>query len=476
MQGADNEPIVDAKQLLTLTNPLEAEFFAAQVLAASRLKGLKPEMSELFFSTVVAEARTNPAPETAALLRALAAVGSPAQRRLAIAGLGVVTNAGHFPPEWAGQVGAPTPGQAWRRFDVFGDAETIAVTFKYGDAEHGVAVWVDHSGEPVAEAVVVVPEAAALNEIIHDLQDHSMLRVEAISLAEARRRIEPVLTDDGDGAGQNLNEMSLFCLPIIRARIRRLPVDADQPAEPTSTAADRNMAVAEFLASPYASGAGEDAEVRFWAQVLTGYSGWMPNDVPLRVGPLRLSEMLLTYVPNVFVINDAQRAALPAAVTAWTRWAADRQGLDEAAVARLDEHLLELFAIFDTENHRPDRVLSRGYFADVSATTADGAVLRATLTRRGIAVPPPEEDAEQYDVADPATRRAIIEAEYADCEPPDGMTRIQFLGEVVRVAEQLWCGEPPEVWQVAQVLSADGLSSHQIIHELVARGSGDQHP
>ena len=41
------------------------------------------------------------------------------------------------------QVGKAVPVQARRRYDVFGDDEAVAVTFRYGEAEHGVVVQVD---------------------------------------------------------------------------------------------------------------------------------------------------------------------------------------------------------------------------------------------------------------------------------------------------------------------------------------------
>jgi hypothetical protein len=44
------------------------------------------------------------------------------------------------------EIGKVTPGQAWRRYDVFGDDEAIAVTFSYGEAEHGIVVQVDLAG------------------------------------------------------------------------------------------------------------------------------------------------------------------------------------------------------------------------------------------------------------------------------------------------------------------------------------------
>ena len=41
--------------------------------------------------------------------------------------------------------------------------------------------------------------------------------------------------------------------------------------------------------------------------------------------------MLLVHAASTFTLTTAQRDGMERAVTAWTRWAAARQGLDEAA-------------------------------------------------------------------------------------------------------------------------------------------------
>jgi hypothetical protein len=405
------------------------------------------------------------------VLRAVAAVAPSHQRRQAVAALGTVTGAGYYPPEWAASIGRVTPVEAWRRHDVYEDTETIAVSYAYPEAEHAVLVQVDRCREPTVLAAMIVGDMAKLRSVLGDEQD-PLVRVEPLGLADARARMAAALARTDDGADAELSENSIVSLPIARTRLRRLP--AEGGSEPRRyDAADRSAAVAEFLAGPHAAEAGAEKTTRFWAEVLAGYSAHIPGDPPSRVGPLKLSQVLLSYVPRSFALTDEQRAGMAAAVTAWTRWAATGQQLPEAALADLDERLPAMLARFDEAYDDPGAALARGYLADVSATTTDTAALAEALNRRALAVPPPgqrgdDESLRWLDAADPGSRRTLLEREYGECEPPEGMNRADFLAAAVRVCEQLWQDDPPELWQRAQRLSAAGTANHDIVHQLVA--------
>ena len=105
-----------------------------------------------------------------------------------------------------------------------------------------------------------------------------------------------------------------------RSRVHRLP-EGDGGTRAVYTAADRAAAVEEFMASPEAAEAvaADEASTRFWAEVLTGYSGRIPGEPPDQVGPRKLAHILLGHVPNTFVLTPAQRGHLEPAVTAWVR-------------------------------------------------------------------------------------------------------------------------------------------------------------
>ena len=171
-------------------DPLRAELETATCMAIPYVAGQKdPAEIDTFISTVLVDgAVRRRAPEGAAMLRLLMVLGTQDVKRAASRALAELTGAGIYPPEWVTEIGKVTPGQAWRRYDVFGDDEAVAVTFGYGEAEHGIVVQVDLAGIPVATAIGVSSDAARLIEAFSG-NDEEFDRSEQISLAEARDRL-----------------------------------------------------------------------------------------------------------------------------------------------------------------------------------------------------------------------------------------------------------------------------------------------
>ena len=277
-------------------DPLRAELETATCMAIPRVAGqLDPDEAEKFISTVLVDgAVRRRTPDGAALLRLLMTLGTQDTKRAASRALAELTGAGIYPPDWVTGVGKVTPGQAWRRYDVFGDDEAIAVTFGYGEAEHGIVVQVDLTGIPVATAIGVSSNAARLIEAITG-DNEEFDRSEQIPLAEARRRLSGPLDRTEYDPNPDLSADTLAYLPIARTRVRRLPAaeggrfrgfgdSGATGSRPVFTAADRAAAVDEFMKSPLAAEAvaADEESTRFWAEVLTGYSGRVPGEPPAR--------------------------------------------------------------------------------------------------------------------------------------------------------------------------------------------------
>ena len=371
-------------------------------------------------------------------------------------------------------VGKVTPGQAWRRYDVFGDDEAIAVTFGYGEAEHGIVVQVDLTGVPIATAIGVSADAARLIEAISG-DSEEFDRSEQIPLAEARRHLLGPLDQTDYDPNPGLSADTLAYLPIARTRVRRLPAgdgehagDAgDAESRPVYTAADRGAAVEEFMKSPLAAEAvaADEQSTRFWAEVLTGYSGRVPGEPPTQVGPRKLAHILLGHVPNTFVLSPAQRSHLEPAVTAWARWSAGRRDLGEAGTEVLTEQVPRVLARFGQAYDDPDAVVVRGYASGLAASDADVSWLSENVGRRMFALPIPQRHA-PLDLADPADRRGLVEAEFGACTPPTGMTSEEFVEAAYRVVEEMWRDEDSPTFQAARRMFADGVSRHDLLHRL----------
>lgn len=415
-------------------------------------------------------------PADAALMRLIASLGTPDVKRAAGRGLAELTANGIYPTEWVAEAGRATPGEAWRRFDVFGDEELIVVTYRYGDVAHMLSVYIDLTADPVAYGISV---AEGTPDRHHDLRPplDPFEQVSAISLAEARRRIEPALNHVE--LGRRLDPASMAFLPIARSRLRRLLVE-EAPQTPAFSAADRAAAVASFMASPEAveAVAVDAATTQVWAEILTGYSSRIAGEPPGHVGPGKLDVILLDSVPGFHSLTEAQRRHMRPAVTAWARWSAAYRGLDEAAAANLTTGIADPFDAFDTRYDSPAAVAARDYVADVVASDVDLAWLGQVAYRRSIAMPLPEdreggEWVTQLRASDPADRRAYVAAEFANCSLPDGLTRDEFVSAAQDVVEQLWLGEPPAVWEHAkQLLLGEGMDQHDVIHTLVSAAPG----
>jgi hypothetical protein len=451
-------------------DPLRAELEVSTCMAIPHVAGQRdPAETESFISTVlVDEAVRRQTPEGAALLRLLMSLGTPSVKKTASRALGQLTGAGVYPPEWVTEIGKVTPVQAWCRYDVFGDDETVAATFSYADTEHAVAMQVDLTGIPITTAIGVATNAENLIEAVRR-EDDEFDRAEQIPLAQARRRMEEPLARCEQQADPGLSTDTVAYLPIARTRIRRLPAE-DGNVGPEFTAADRAAAVDDFMKSPLAAeavAADEDA-TRFWAEVLTGYSSRVPGEAPGTVGPRKLAHILLGHVVNSFDLSPAQRQHLEPAVTAWTLWSAGHRNLTEAQTARLVEDLPVTFSRFDEAYGDSDSATIRGYVSDLATSDADVAWLSRHVGRRMFALPlpGPDDGGGRRDVGDPAQRRALVEAEFGGCTPPAGLTSEQFVAAAFGVIEELWGPDADEIFQAANHLSLQGVPRHDIIHRL----------
>ena len=214
----------DLWQAVEAGEPLRAEIESSTCMEIPRVLGVRDSAEEESFrSTVLVEGalrRRNP--DGAALLRLLMTLGTQATKRAASRALAELTSEGIYPPEWVTEIGKVTPDRAWRRYDVFGDDEAVAVTFKYGDDEHGILVQVDLAGLPVATAAGVSSNAARLVEAITGGGEEEFERSETITLADARRRLAGPLDRTDRDPSADLSNSSLAFLPLVRSRVRRL--------------------------------------------------------------------------------------------------------------------------------------------------------------------------------------------------------------------------------------------------------------
>jgi hypothetical protein len=449
---------------------LHAELQVSALVAMPAHEDLTDEETGILVDALIDAAMEEQyGPVCAAFLRLLMSLGPRVVKRAASEALAELTGDGVYPPEWVTGIGKPVPGQAWRASDVFGDRETVLVTFSYPDEEeHALLVGVNLAGLlPSVSVVGVSSDAAGLLKTVQEaLEPYESF--EEISLADARRRIEGPLARADDNPYIELDLAELMHVPVARSRVRRLPSEDAGPVT-VYTAADRGAAVDEFLRSSWAEEAGAPAVARFWAEVLTGYSGRVAGEPPGLCGPFRLGVMLLGHAASTFTLTAAQRTGLEPAVGAWARWSAARRDLDEAATDRLLSALPEIFKEFPAAYDDPVSAASRAYVRDIATSDADAAWLDECRTRRELAAPLPESrDPETVviDATTPEGRAALTEYEFASCAA-EGSGGERFMATAKRVVEELWHDSSPATWQAGKSLLAKGLDPHDVIHRLV---------
>jgi hypothetical protein len=449
---------------------LNAEFETSAFVAMPDMSDGSPEQAESLADTLIEVASRHPAAtdgsEAAAFCRLLMSLGSRPVKRAASQALADFTADDIYPPEWVTSIGKPTPVRAWRQHDVFGDSEIVTVTFSYSGAEHALLVAIDLADLPTVGMIAMGDDPDGM---LKTLQDNAgpHQRSADITLAEAWARLAGPLARAGDDPDFELDDSSVVFLPLARSRIRRLP-SGDPGQAVVYTAADRAAAVNEFLGSPEAGDAGDPDVARFWATVLTGYSSRVPNEPPARVGPRKIGAMLLAHVASTFTLTDAQRGGMESAVTAWTRWAAGRQDLDEAATDTLMTRLSELLDEFPDAYDHPYSTTSRSYLSDLATPDVELPWLAGQLARREFAAPFPgdrDPSTDGIDATDAHGRTEIAIAEFAECAD-GGAEAIRLLTAVPRIVEEVWHDNPATTWERAKGLLAEGHDRHEVIHRL----------
>lgn len=133
--------------------PIDAELHASDLLGAVEAlvvsEGLTApegagEPFDLLFGQVVQYAAQQGTPAAQAVLRTLAVFADDDFRALIGQAADERAAAGVAEPRWGRTIGRPAVERCWRFADLFGDQESIHVTFAYGARRHGLAVLIDH--------------------------------------------------------------------------------------------------------------------------------------------------------------------------------------------------------------------------------------------------------------------------------------------------------------------------------------------
>jgi hypothetical protein len=196
LQPAQASDVVlsEARQVLAgVSRPIDAELWGSDMIGALSRRpdgdaSSAEVMAELATSLVPAAERAA-TPTALALLRVLAAIGSPVLREAATGAAGRVSALGVPDPAWATVVGTPAVGKCWHYSDAGGRLESITLSFGYGAVEHALSVLIDHGKGGAIKDAWVDDAAGLLDKTWLAANGDPLVVFEELEPADARQRL-----------------------------------------------------------------------------------------------------------------------------------------------------------------------------------------------------------------------------------------------------------------------------------------------
>jgi len=481
-----------ARELLAVRSPLDAELMVSELLGTwwgpqpgrgGRGPRRRAGIEELVGEGLVSYAAKQGSPAALALLSGIACLGTARQAVQAERAALTLMDEGVARPAWAEHVGAVEAAECYVNSDTYGDRDEVVCVFSYaGQEQHALVVVVDYSIGGLARDGWVTSQVAKLLDYCRDNGD-SATRFMQIDAPQARRILAAGLAATEAASDPTVSSSFPSYHAFIRARVRTLPpvlptgmsgLDT-APAAPAVTSPARRalwrkdrraMLVAEFLASDEAEDLSDRQAASRCADHIVEYGCERDFVRPLRVSPAKVETFLLDWLPRKVVLSKAEQEAMPHVLLAWVRWAGAKSGLDEAAMAPVLEAVFDSMQAFPSVYRDP---LSLGLEPDMVDRLLPDGDLEA-LARRVFAFPLLRGSYRGIDLATlnpalQADRRILLAADH-----DDGVSQHASAGHVDRhvvLADRLWRGDPPELWEAAQRLLDLGEDRHAVLHVLI---------
>jgi hypothetical protein len=492
--------------------------------------GARADVEELIGEGLVGYAAEQGSPAALALLSGIACLGTAHQALKAERAALDLIERGVPRPGWAEHAGAVVAAECYVNTDVYGDRDEVICVFSYaGQDEHALVVVVDYNAGGMIKDGWVTSQVAKLLAYCHDLGDPDGPRgtFGRVDPPDARRLLESALLVTETVPDPPVSKSFPSYHAFIRARIRTLPPTPPRPSRTTEGAgalaaggpsrnpatagvrkrsgsgrADRNgsadagqgligpgasrrmawrpdrraMLVAEFLASDEAEDLSDRNAASRCADHIVDYGCDQDFGRPLRVSPAKAETFLLSWLPRKVMLTAPEQHAMPHVLVAWTRWAGARSGLEIAAISKTLDAVFEAMGTFITVYRDP---ASFGLEPDLVGRLLPDRDLEA-LPRRALAFGVLEgtfrgTDLGLLDPADANDRRILLEADH---DYPGGRVSSKHIDRHAAVAERLWRGDPPELWEAAQRMLDLGMPRHDVVHALIdvleAAGPGER--
>jgi hypothetical protein len=461
-----------ARELLAVRNPLDAELMVSELLGTwwGQRHRFTGSVEQLVGEGAVAYAAAQKSPAALALLSGIACLGTPRQAVLAEEAAIEMIDGGVKAPGWASHLGAVTAGDCYVNPDRFGDTDEVICVFSYaGEEPHALVMAVDYnSGGMLRDGWVT--------SRVDKLLDHCRQTSPGFASMEApaaRALLEGALAATDDATDPPVSESFPSYHAFIRSRIRALPPVSGRARgrrkQPAWSRERRALLAAEFLASDEAEDLSDRRAASHCADRIIDYGCDQDFGRPLRVSPVKVRSFLLSWLPRKVMLSVSDQDAMPHVLGTWVRWAGHRSGLDDDAVSET------LDAVFDSigEFGRAYRDLAEfGLDETLVARLLPDADLEA-LPRRAFAFPVLEGhhggvDLSVLDPSDPSDRRMLLAADHDTRTGSVNTTGVgRHIERHLALADRLWRGEPPALWDAAQRLLDTGEDRHLVMHALM---------
>lgn len=463
MRGLLEEVLREFDELGPDAEPLQVELLTSEILGEWWEAGDDLAAELIDFAAAAPEPARLAAPLAA--LRTLA--GTEEQREAA--GL-ALEKLGQHEPAWAGRLNRVTVGDCWRTADIYGDASSVLCVFGAGDGAHGLLVsigYATHGGWADEAVIVDAPDEVVAEMRTQAAESGDLIVCERITPGRAHQLLadafvgtelqdEPEITDD---------YVRFRALAMTRLRVLPEPEPVDPPR--VLSTEDQAEIIDEFFRST--ADVADTEAARVCVLRLIEFGAKHDPRRPLRVGPDKLASFVDQVDDGDVELTEEQDEVLPEVLAAWARWGARRDGLPEEAIGPLVEAVEDRLYERDLESES-----AMDSYLD-GLEDLDEQSVAELLERRRFAVP--EVVAEiggeevELDPSDAEQRRLLAlaeRAEFQDSLAKDTLDEEGFLrlAAYSTVVDQLWNGEPAEVWQAARRLRDKGLDRDRVLAEL----------
>ncbi len=514
-----------ARELLAVRSPLDAELMVSELLGTwwgeQTPRSSPGDVEELVGEGLVSYAAQQRSPAALALLSGIACLGTPRQAMQAETAALALMERGVVRPQWVEHVGAVTAGECYVNSDMFGDRDEVVCVYSYaGEEPHALVMVVDYNAAGMLRDGWVTSQVDRLLE-----------RCRAASAGDggqpAAGHVQPGgspagAAAAGDGPGRDRVGPGTAAERLVRVLPRVHPGPDPHPAarpagsrcpqgagQPGTGPARRPGAAAWTPGLDHGArvglGRGDRAAARLDPGSPDHAGGRVPGlgrgrrpvrhpggqplrgphhrlrlrpdfGRPLRMSPAKVATFLLDWLPRKVLLLSAEQHAMPHVLAAWVRWAGRRQGLAAEMIAETLDAVFDSMGTFAQVYRDPTAF---GLDASLVARLLPDDDLEA-LPRRAFAFPVLRGmfggiDLTGLDPAAEADRRTLLAADHNDANGrPSGPLHID---RHLALADRLWRGDPPELWEAAQRLLDRGEDRHAVLHTLmyvIRDTAGDQ--